>query len=107
MFWGLFFNDVFYFHFIIRKNTKKVRGKLTLFFFKKKKGLSRKATKRRNANCYEQTTGPPHLPTSTPTGSKGVLITTKSKEQENKTHIVLIVFTYTKNIKTGQSECTV
>lgn len=33
-----------------------------------------------------------------PTGSKGVLVTTKSKEQENKTHIVLIVFTYTKNI---------
>lgn len=48
-----------------------------------------------------RTSPPPH------TGSKGVLITTKSKEQENKTHIVLIVFTYTKNIKTGQSECTV
>lgn len=53
---------------------------------------------------------PPLLrpPTSTtPTDSKGVLVTTKSKEQENKTHIVLIVFTYTKNIKTGQFECTV
>lgn len=51
----------------------------------------------------------PHPPPSTrhPTDSKGVLVTTKSKEQENKTHIVLIVFTYTKNIKTGQSECTV
>lgn len=34
---GGFFYDVFYFHFIIRKNTKKVRGKLTLFFLKKRK----------------------------------------------------------------------
>lgn len=46
-------------------------------------------------------------PLHPPAGSKGVLVTTKSKEQDNKTHIVLIVFTYTKNIKTGQSECTV
>lgn len=36
----------------------------------------------------------------------GVLIITKSKEQENKTCIVLTVFTYTKNIKNGQSDCT-
>lgn len=43
----------------------------------------------------------------TPTGSKEVLVTTESKEQDNKTHIALIVFTYTRNIKTGQSECTV
>lgn len=79
-------------------------------FILKKKGLSHKAKKRRNANCYEQTTGPPtplHPHPHPPAGSKGVLVTTKSKEQDNKTHIVLIVFAYTKNIKTGQSECTV
>lgn len=49
----------------------------------------------------------PQPPSTTylPAGSKGVLVTTKSKEQNNKTHIVLIVFTYTKNIR--QPECTV
>ena len=79
-------------------------------FILKKKGLSHKAKKRRNANFYEQTTGPPmprlHPPNpQPPAGSKGVLVTTKSKEQDNKTHIVLIVFTCTKNMR--QSECTV
>lgn len=46
-------------------------------------------------------------PFTHPLAAKGVggLIITKSKERENKSRIVLIVFTYTKNIKTGQSDC--
>lgn len=56
--------------------------------------MSHKAEKKRNTNSYGQTTGPP-------TGRSRVLITTKSKERENKRHVVLIVAILTLKV-TGQ-----
>lgn len=77
-------------------------------FILKKKGLSHKAKKKEREEMQTAMNRPQDPPTPLhypPAGSKGVLVTTKSKEQDNKTHIVLIVFTCTKNIR--QSECTV
>lgn len=79
------------------------RGKLTLFR-KRKVYHTRQEREEMQTAMNRPQDSPAPLP---PTGSKGVLVTTKSKEQDNKTHIVLIVFTHTKNIETGQSECTV
>lgn len=70
----------------LKKSTKKQK--------QNKNVESHKARKeKKTANCYEQT------PPPSPTDSTELLITAKSKERENKTHIVLIVFTYTKTLQ--------